>query len=58
MDQMVLVLWNGNISIFTFTLNVIPAEEPEPIFAMRITGNIYKLCFAFKMDDIPQKVHM
>lgn len=53
MDQMVLVLRNGNISIFPFILNAIPAEEPETIFATCITGNIYKLCFALKMDDIP-----
>lgn len=53
MDQMVLALWNGNISIFTFILNMIPAEEPESIFAMCITGNIYKVCFVLKMDDIP-----
>jgi len=51
MDQMVLVLWNGNISVFTFILNMIPAKELESIFAMCVTGNIFKICFALKIEQ-------
>lgn len=37
---------------------MIPAEEPESILAICVIANIYKTCFALKLDDIALKVHI